>query len=161
MCGVRYEGPPGRLWAGYSCQLMSDTLLTDLSIHIHDNTLGQDILRCTNWCVGWSVHWAWPCSCGFFTCLFARSKPICQVHPQITAISGFPWNWKTLHGNREIAGQWAVGVWEHRDIWLGDKCFPVLEPNTNAQRLSSPSRLLCSPCHTLAQSCYNFLHSLL
>jgi len=27
---------------------MSDTLLTDLSIHIHDSTLGQDILRCTN-----------------------------------------------------------------------------------------------------------------
>ena len=46
MCGVRYEGLPGRLWACYSCQLMSDTLLTDLSIHI--NTLGQDILRCTN-----------------------------------------------------------------------------------------------------------------
>jgi len=48
MCGVRYEGLPGRLWACYSCQLMSDTLLTDLSIHIHHNTLGQDILRCTN-----------------------------------------------------------------------------------------------------------------
>jgi len=48
MCGVRYEGLSGRLWAYYSCQLMSDTLLTDLSIHIHDNTLGQDILRCTN-----------------------------------------------------------------------------------------------------------------
>jgi len=27
---------------------MSDTLLTDLSIHIHDNPLGQDILRCTD-----------------------------------------------------------------------------------------------------------------
>ena len=48
MCGVRYEGLPGRLWACYSCQLMSDTLLTDLCIHIHHNTLGQDILRCTN-----------------------------------------------------------------------------------------------------------------
>jgi len=48
MCGVRCEGLPGRLWAGYSCQLMSDTLLTDLSLHIHDDTLGQDILRCTN-----------------------------------------------------------------------------------------------------------------
>jgi len=48
MCGVPYEGLPGRLWACYSCQLMSDTLLTDLSIHIHHNTLGQDILRCTN-----------------------------------------------------------------------------------------------------------------
>ena len=48
MFGVRYEGLPGRLWASYSCQLMSDTLLTDLCIHIHHNTLGQDILRCTN-----------------------------------------------------------------------------------------------------------------
>jgi len=50
MCGVRlgYEGLPGRLWACYSCQLMSDTILTDLSLHIHDSTLGQDILRCTN-----------------------------------------------------------------------------------------------------------------
>jgi len=48
MCGVRYEGLPGRLWTCYSCQLMSDTLLTDLSLHIHDSTLGQDILRCTN-----------------------------------------------------------------------------------------------------------------
>jgi len=48
MCGVRYEGLPGRLLFCYSYQLMSDTLLTDLSIHIHDNTLGQDILRCTN-----------------------------------------------------------------------------------------------------------------
>jgi len=27
---------------------MSDTLLTDLSLHIHDSTLGQEILRCTN-----------------------------------------------------------------------------------------------------------------
>ena len=31
-----------------SCQLMPDTLLTDLSLHIHDSTLCQDILRCTN-----------------------------------------------------------------------------------------------------------------
>ena len=46
MCGVRYEGLPGRLWACYSCQFTSDTLLTDL--HIHDSTIGQDILRCTN-----------------------------------------------------------------------------------------------------------------
>jgi len=48
MFGVRYEGLPGRLWASYSCQLMSDTLLTDLSLHIHDSTLGQDIFWCTN-----------------------------------------------------------------------------------------------------------------
>jgi len=48
MCGVRYEGLPGRLWACYSCQFMSDTLLTDLCLHIHDSTIGQDILRCTN-----------------------------------------------------------------------------------------------------------------
>jgi len=27
---------------------MSDTLLTDLSLHIHDSTLCHDILRCTN-----------------------------------------------------------------------------------------------------------------
>ena len=48
MCGVWYERLPGRLWACYSCQLMSDTLLIDLSLHIHDSTLCQDILRCTN-----------------------------------------------------------------------------------------------------------------
>jgi len=48
MCGVRYEGLPGRLWTWYLCQLMSDTLLTDLSLHIHDNTLCHDILMCTN-----------------------------------------------------------------------------------------------------------------
>ena len=69
---------------------------------------------------------------------------VCQVHPQIAAISisGFPWNWKKLHRNWEIAGLWAVGVWVHRDIWLGGKVFPVLEPNTNAQRLSCSSRLI-------------------
>jgi len=38
----------GRLWTCFSCQLMSDTLLTDLSLHIHDNTLCHDVLRCTN-----------------------------------------------------------------------------------------------------------------
>ena len=27
--------------------------------------------------------------------------------------------WKKLHGNRELAGEWAVGVWMHRDNWLG------------------------------------------
>jgi len=48
MCGVRYEGFPGRVWTCNSCQLMSDTLLTDLSLHIHDSTLCHDILRCTN-----------------------------------------------------------------------------------------------------------------
>jgi len=26
---------------------------------------------------------------------------------------------KKLHGNREIAGEWAVGLWVHRDSWLG------------------------------------------
>jgi len=48
MYGVQYEGLSGRLWVWYSCQFMSDTFLTDLSIHIHDKTLGQDILRCSN-----------------------------------------------------------------------------------------------------------------
>ena len=39
--------------------------------------------------------------------------------------------------------------------------FPVLEPNTNAQRLSCSSRPLCSPWQTLAKSSYSFLRSLL
>jgi len=48
MCGVQYEGLSGRLWTCYLRQFMPDTLLTDVSLHIHDRTLCQDILRCTN-----------------------------------------------------------------------------------------------------------------
>jgi len=32
----------------YLCQLMPDAFSTDLSLHIHDRTLCQDILRCTD-----------------------------------------------------------------------------------------------------------------
>ena len=38
--------------------------------------------------------------------------------------------------NPEISGDWAVGVWEHTDSWLGTQMCPVLEPNTNVQRIA-------------------------
>jgi len=55
------------------------------------------------------------------------------------------------HGSREIAVEWAVGVWVHRDNWLKAQMCPVLEPNTNAQRISLLSHLLRSAWHPLAK----------
>jgi len=52
-----------------------------------------------------------------------------------------------MYGNREIVVKWTVGVWEHTDslaVDSGRKFEQSLEPNTNAQRMSLLSHLLCS-----------------
>jgi len=38
-----------------------------------------------------------------------------------------------IPGNREIAVEWVVGVWVHRDSWLGAQIGAFLKLNTNAQ----------------------------
>jgi len=48
ICVVRYEGLSDRVWACHSDQLIPDTLLTDLSLHILDNTMRQYVPRCWN-----------------------------------------------------------------------------------------------------------------
>jgi len=71
-------------------------------------------------------------------------------------------DWKTelnLHGNREIVGVWTVGVWVHRDSWLRAQMFPILKPNTNAQKLYFLSHLLRSLVHPSAPNCWRYLHS--
>jgi len=66
---------------------------------------------------------------------------------------------KKLHGNREIVVKRAVGVWVHRDSWLGAQMGSVLEPNTNAQRMLLLSHLLRSAWYPLVPNCWSFLHS--
>jgi len=65
---------------------------------------------------------------------------------------------KKLHRNREIVDEWTVGVWEHTDSGLGAQMGSVLEPNTNAQRMSLLSQLLRLPMYTFVQN--SFLRSL-
>jgi len=43
--------------------------------------------------------------------------------------------WKKI-ANREIVVEWTVGVREHTGSWLKAQICAILEPNTNAQRLS-------------------------
>ena len=55
--------------------------------------------------------------------------------------------------------EWAVGVWVHRDNWLGPQMGSVLEPNTNAQRMLLLSCLLRSAWYPLVPNCWSFPHS--
>jgi len=68
-----------------------------------------------------------------------------------TGLSRLHKNGGKLHRNREIVGIWAVRVWVHRDTWSGRQLVSVLEPNTNAQRLSLLSHLLCTPWANLGK----------
>jgi len=66
---------------------------------------------------------------------------------------------KKSHGDREIAVEWAVGVWVHRDSWLGAQMGSVLEPNTNDQRMLLLSNVLHSAWSPLVPNCWSFPHS--
>jgi len=70
--------------------------------------------------------------------------------------SQITWRSIWLHKNREIVGKWAVGLWERIDTWLKAP-IGVLEPNTNAQRMSLISHLLRSFWNSSAQNYYRML----
>jgi len=86
-----------------------------------------------------------------------QQKPHCTGVPGIGQITWWTVCWpkmrghfgKKLHANREIAVEWAVGVWVHRDSWLVAQMGSVLEPNTNAQRMLLLSYLLRSAWYPL------------
>jgi len=42
---------------------------------------------------------------------------------------------KRLHGNREMIGDWAVGVWVHRDSWLRVQIGASPEPKYQRSRI--------------------------
>jgi len=53
-----------------------------------------------------------------------------------------------------------VSLYLHTNNWRWAQVCPVLELNTNAQRLPLLSHLLRSPLYTFVQNCYSFPHSL-
>jgi len=56
-----------------------------------------------------------------------------------------------------MVGEWTVGVWKHTDSWLKMQIFAILNPNTNAQRMSFWSHVLRSLLYAFVQNCYSFL----
>jgi len=100
-----------------------------------------------------------------------RPGPALSLGERVPGLGQITWwtcwekNWgaiwgKNLHGNREIVVEWTVGVWVHRDSWLGAQMGSVLPPNTNAQRMSFLSHLLRSAWGTFGQDCWSFPRSL-
>ena len=52
------------------------------------------------------------------------------------------------------------GMWVHRHSWLKAQICAILQPNTNAQRMSFSSLLLSSGLAACGRDCYSLLRSL-